>query len=104
MFLGWYDRKEIGSFRHIEDVNFVCAMAPPGGGRNPITPRLLRHFHVLAFPMMEDDTKVNTDKIFQILCTSPIIIVDAKLLHSIMASISTCNFDQLFPRRKQISF
>ncbi|XP_026674744.1 dynein heavy chain 1, axonemal-like [Ceratina calcarata] len=56
-FKGWYDRKEIGSFRHIEDVNFVGAMGPPGGGRNPISARLLRHFHFIAFPEMEDDAK-----------------------------------------------
>nr|XP_012140860.1 PREDICTED: dynein heavy chain 1, axonemal [Megachile rotundata] len=56
-FEGWYDRKEIGSFRRIEDVNFVGAMGPPGGGRNPLTARLLRHFHFIAFPEMEDDAK-----------------------------------------------
>ncbi|XP_060831781.1 dynein axonemal heavy chain 1-like [Bombus pascuorum] len=56
-FRGWYDRKEIGSFSRIEDVNFVGAMGPPGGGRNPITDRLLRHFHFIAFPEMEDDAK-----------------------------------------------
>ncbi|CAL1689869.1 unnamed protein product [Lasius platythorax] len=54
---GWYDRKEIGSFRLIEDVNFVAAMGLPEGGRNPITARLLRHFHIIAFPEMEDDAK-----------------------------------------------
>ncbi|CAK9809640.1 Dynein axonemal heavy chain 1 [Anthophora quadrimaculata] len=58
-FAGWYDRREIGSFRQIEDVNFVGAMGPPGGGRNPITARLLRHFHFIAFPEMEDDAKRN---------------------------------------------
>ncbi|XP_053995639.1 dynein axonemal heavy chain 1-like [Hylaeus anthracinus] len=56
-FQGWYDLEEIGSFRRIEDVNFVGAMGPPGGGRNPITARLLRHFHFIAFPEMEDDAK-----------------------------------------------
>ncbi|EFN73504.1 Dynein heavy chain 1, axonemal [Camponotus floridanus] len=54
---GWYDRKEIGSFRFIEDVNFVAAMGLSGGGRNPITARLLRHFHIIAFPEIEDDAK-----------------------------------------------
>lgn len=56
---GWYDRKEIGLFRLIEDLNFICAMAPAGGGRNPLTARLLRHFHFLAFPSLENDAKVN---------------------------------------------
>ncbi|XP_018339413.1 PREDICTED: dynein heavy chain 1, axonemal-like isoform X2 [Trachymyrmex septentrionalis] len=56
-FNGWYDKRKIGSFRLIEDVNFVAAMGPPGGGRNPITARLLRHFHIIAFPEMQDDAK-----------------------------------------------
>ena len=35
-------------------------MAPPGGGRNPVTARLLRHFHFIAFTEMEDETKVSS--------------------------------------------
>nr|CAI5854257.1 unnamed protein product [Callosobruchus analis] len=58
-FGGWYDRKNIGDFRTIIDVNFVGAMGPPGGGRNPVTARLLRHFHYLTFLEMEDDSKVS---------------------------------------------
>lgn len=57
---GWYDRKEIGSFRLMEDVNFVAAMGlPVGGGRNPITARLIRHFHIIAFPEIDEDAKVS---------------------------------------------
>lgn len=56
-FSGWYDRKNIGDFRQIIDVNFAAAMGPPGGGRNPITPRLLRHFHYLTFLEFEDAVK-----------------------------------------------
>ncbi|KAJ8922597.1 hypothetical protein NQ315_007628 [Exocentrus adspersus] len=56
-FGGWYDRKNIGEFRTIIDINFAAAMGPPGGGRNPVTPRLLRHFHYLTFLEMEDDSK-----------------------------------------------
>ncbi|XP_005102124.3 dynein heavy chain 1, axonemal [Aplysia californica] len=53
-FSGWYDRKSIGDFRLLVDVNFFCAMGPTGGGRNPVTARLLRHFNFLAFTEMED--------------------------------------------------
>jgi len=39
------------------DVNFVCAMGPPGGGRNPVTARLMRHFNYLSFTELEDKSK-----------------------------------------------
>uniref|UniRef100_A0A8C7UPX5 Dynein axonemal heavy chain 1 n=1 Tax=Oncorhynchus mykiss TaxID=8022 RepID=A0A8C7UPX5_ONCMY len=54
---GWYDRKQIGTFKHLVDINFACAMGPPGGGRNPITQRFTRHFNFLSFTEMEDASK-----------------------------------------------
>ncbi|XP_057625591.1 dynein axonemal heavy chain 1 [Chionomys nivalis] len=54
---GWYDRKIIGAFKNLVDINFVCAMGPPGGGRNAITPRLTRHFNYLSFIEMDEVSK-----------------------------------------------
>ncbi|XP_032177365.1 dynein heavy chain 1, axonemal isoform X1 [Mustela erminea] len=54
---GWYDRKVIGAFKQLVDINFVCAMGPPGGGRNAITPRLTRHFNYLSFAEMDEVSK-----------------------------------------------
>merc|ERR1712000_581543 len=39
----------------------MAACGPPGGGRNPTTPRLLRYFHLLAVPNLSED---NMKKIF----------------------------------------
>ena len=47
---GWYDRKtKEKPFCKIEDIVFVAAMGPPGGGRAVITPRLQRHFNIMTY-------------------------------------------------------
>ncbi|MCO5581018.1 hypothetical protein L7F22_034894 [Adiantum nelumboides] len=43
---GWYGRDNV--FREIVDVQFVAAMGPPGGGRNFVTQRYLRHFNTIT--------------------------------------------------------
>ncbi|XP_035209359.1 dynein heavy chain 7, axonemal-like [Stegodyphus dumicola] len=43
----WYEKKEKSEL-HLIDTQFIAAMGPPGGARNNITPRLLRHFGVIG--------------------------------------------------------
>ncbi|KAI3382032.1 hypothetical protein SNEBB_005932 [Seison nebaliae] len=57
-FGGWYDRKQIGEFKTLVDISFCAAMGPPGGGRNPVTQRLTRHFNHLAFIELETNSKI----------------------------------------------
>ncbi|XP_052828987.1 dynein axonemal heavy chain 6-like [Octopus bimaculoides] len=48
-FKGFYERNKF-TWLDIEDVTLSAACAPPGGGRNAITPRLIRHFSVFNIP------------------------------------------------------
>ncbi|CAM9242983.1 unnamed protein product [Ectocarpus fasciculatus] len=52
---GWYNLKDM-TWQTIVDTVVVGAMGPPGGGRNHITPRLLRHFNILCFLEFDDST------------------------------------------------
>jgi dynein heavy chain len=52
---GWYDLKE-KTWRQIIDTSLVAAMGPAGGGRNSVTPRLLRHFNLFCFAEFDDTT------------------------------------------------
>jgi dynein heavy chain, axonemal len=42
---GWYDRKT-NDLRNLEDLIFIGAMGPPGGGKNYIAARFMWHFNV----------------------------------------------------------
>ncbi|KAI5076359.1 hypothetical protein GOP47_0008424 [Adiantum capillus-veneris] len=53
---GWYERKPPCAFRTLVDIQFVGCMGPPGGGRNVVTNRFLRHFNVLSFNEMSDES------------------------------------------------
>lgn len=50
---GWYDRSD-SSFRELQDLQFIAAMGPPGGGRSFITQRYVRHFTMLLFTPFSD--------------------------------------------------
>jgi dynein heavy chain len=52
---GWYDLKE-KSWRTIVDTSVISAMGPAGGGRNSVTPRLLRHFNLFCFGEFDDNS------------------------------------------------
>ena len=54
-FHGFYDRAK-RFWKDIENTALVVAAAPPGGGRNHVTPRFVRHFNVMCLPSATDHT------------------------------------------------
>ena len=55
---GWYDRKDL-TFRRIIDLTFVASMGPPGGGRQDVTARFIRHFNMIGYVEMSDNSKAH---------------------------------------------
>lgn len=74
---GLYDREKL-FWKTIQDVVITSACAPPGGGRNPLTPRFVRHFGTLLIP---PPTEMSLKAIFKV-----------KLF---LTSLLTCLFDKL---------
>uniref|UniRef100_UPI00358F5A88 dynein axonemal heavy chain 12-like n=1 Tax=Myxine glutinosa TaxID=7769 RepID=UPI00358F5A88 len=54
----WYDIKEKTKVSLI-DLQFIAAMGPPSGGRNPITARFTRHFNIFSINAFSDETMVH---------------------------------------------
>nr|CCA18662.1 hypothetical protein ALNC14_048050 [Albugo laibachii Nc14] len=57
-FRGFYDREKL-FWKEVQDTLMLVAAAPAGGGRSNLTPRFVRHFHVLSmYPASEAGLKL----------------------------------------------
>jgi len=52
---GFYDVNKL-FFKNVADVIFAAACAPPGGGRNEISPRLMRQFSMVWLPSLTEES------------------------------------------------
>ncbi|KAJ3267030.1 Dynein heavy chain 6, axonemal [Chytriomyces hyalinus] len=60
-FNGFYDREKL-TWKIAQGIEIVACCAPPGGGRNNVTPRFLRHFNMLNIPC---PSEMSLGKIFK---------------------------------------
>ncbi|XP_071449339.1 dynein axonemal heavy chain 3-like [Hetaerina americana] len=51
----WYDKKDTTKMELV-DILFISAMLPPGGGRNDVTGRFIRHMNIISIDSFEDKT------------------------------------------------
>lgn len=51
----WYNLKDTTTL-YLVDMFLICAMLPPGGGSNVVTPRLLRHMQIIGIDFFEETT------------------------------------------------
>lgn len=63
---GFYDRKVAGFWKHVTEVTVCAACGPPEGGRNPVTMRLTRMFHLLQIPTLSEESMI---RIFESILT-----------------------------------
>lgn len=56
-----YDREKKFPLR-IVDTTLICSAAPPEGGRNKLTQRFTRHFHVLSIPHTSEESMITIFK------------------------------------------
>lgn len=84
---GYYDLKEM-SWRKIVDAIVLAAMGPPGGGRNHVTPRLLRHCNLLCFSEFDDGTmtRIFTTILNWYFTSNPFVSEVKKLLDAVVSA------------------
>jgi dynein heavy chain, axonemal len=86
---GWYDRKAL-EMRKIVDVIYVCACGPPGGGRNHVTARFYRHFNIINYVDLSDNS---LRAIFNTIFTNFLSVFDSSLQEPLSSSLVSASVE-----------
>jgi len=79
-----YDRKE-ANLLDIQDIQIWGAMGPPGGSRQEISPRCLRHFHIIAINPFSDSTMTH---IFSTILTIHLSVMSIAIYISMYSTLN----------------
>ena len=74
---GFYDRGKELNWKNIRDLDFVAAMGPPGGARNPVDPRYLSLFNVFE---IEFPSRDSLERIYENILARQLATIDADLM------------------------
>jgi len=88
---GWYEySNERLPFRLVESLIFIAACGPPGGGRNTVTNRLMRHFTFISFPELQNQS---LSKIFSTILNKSFVDVYANIREFVTQELSLAFVD-----------
>ena len=85
--IGWWKQLPLYTFSNVLDIVMIGSMGPPGGGRNPVTPRFVRHFNQVVHTDLGFDSLF---KIFNTILQSKMVNYNEDIKTSLESMVKSC--------------